>query len=286
MTKRKRWWLKAIAGLIALLVGVTAYQLPEMGAMALLHPFKRSMTHKTPAGCEERTFVGEGVRLKGWFAPAATHRRGTLIYLHGVADNRASGAGVIERFRMRGFDVVAYDSRAHGQSEGEACSYGVFEKQDLRRVLGTVGPGSVVLLGSSLGAAVALLEAAEDSRVSTVIAAESFSDLRTVATERAPFFFTSGTIAKAFQLAQQEGHFQIDAASPLDAARSLKIPVLLIHGAVDHDTSPDHTRRLFAALSGQKRLILVPGAGHCQSLGGNDIWEQIDKWIDGVIGSY
>ncbi len=47
---------------------------------------------------------------------------------------------------------------------------------------------------------------------------------------------------------------------------------------------PDHSRRLFAALSGPKRLILVPGASHGRSLGGKDVWKQIDQWIDSVVG--
>src|SRR5438128_11590183 len=100
-------------------------------------------------------------------------------------------------FVPRGFDVVAYDSRAHGESDGDICTYGFFEKNDLHRVLDTVDDGPVVLLGTSLGAAVAILEAADDQRVATVVAAETFADLRTVATERAPFFFTAATIRKA-----------------------------------------------------------------------------------------
>lgn len=288
MALRKRWWLKiagaVIALLIVLLVATTALHLPESGAMVLLHPFKRPMTSPLPAFCEEKTFEGEGVKLKGWFAPAEGHRRGTVIYLHGIADNRASGAGVMERFRKRGFDVIAYDSRAHGQSDGEVCSYGVFEKQDLHRVLDTVAPGPIVLLGGSLGAAVALQEAAEDARVSTVVAVDCFSDLRTVATERAPFLFTRGTIEKAFKLVAQQGHFLVDTASPLEAARSIRVPVLLIHGAEDRDTKPDHSRRLLAALAGPKRLILVPGASHGKSLGEKGVWQEIDAWIDAALG--
>lgn len=86
----------------------------------------------------------------------------------------------------RGFDVVAYDSRAHGESDGDVCTYGFYEARDLHRVLDTVAPGPVVLFGTSLGAAVALQETAGDPRVTAVVAAETFSDLRTVASERAP----------------------------------------------------------------------------------------------------
>jgi uncharacterized protein len=194
-----------------------------------------------------------------------------------------SAAGVVERFGRRGFDVVAYDSRAHGDSEGEACTYGFFEKRDLHRVLDSVGPGPIVLIGTSLGAAVALQEAAEDPRVTAVVAAETFSDLRTVATERAPFFFTDGVIRRAIVLAEERGRFRIDDVSPAAAAPRIKIPVLLIHGAEDADTPPDHSRRVLTALAGPKRLILVRDALHNQSLGGQ-VWGEIESWIDDVLG--
>jgi pimeloyl-ACP methyl ester carboxylesterase len=206
-----------------------------------------------------------------------------LVYLHGIADNRTSGAGVVERFGRRGFDVVAYDSRAHGESEGDVCTYGFYEKQDLHRVLDMLGSGPVVLLGTSLGAAVALQEAARDMRVTAVVAAETFSDLRTVATERAPFFFTPSIIEQALRLAEQQGGFRVDAVSPVMAAAEIKIPVLLVHGAADSKTPPEHSRRVLTALAGSKRLILVPGAGHNESLRG-DVWVEIERWLEEVVG--
>ena len=265
-----------------LLLGVAASQLPSIGAALILHPVHRHVAVAPPPGYHEVTFSGEGVSLRGWRGQASGDRRGTLIYLHGVADNRASGAGVIERFRKRGFDVAAYDSRAHGESGGESCTYGFFEKEDLRRVMDTFDPGPVVLVGSSLGAAVALQVAAVDRRISAVVAAESFSDLRTVVTERAPFVFTADTVSRAVKLAEQKGNFQMDAVSPVLAARTITAPVLLIHGASDSETPPEHSRRVFAALAGPKRLILVPGARHNESLQGN-IWEDIERWIDTIV---
>lgn len=282
MIGRYRRLLMAISFVVLLILGVIASQLSSIGAGLILHPFKRSVIAPPPSMCRNVTVQGDGVTLQVWRGEAVGNRRGTLIYLHGVADNRASGAGVMERFRKRGFDVVAYDSRAHGESGGDACTYGFFETRDLRRVLDTVGPGPIVLVGSSLGAAVALQLAAGEPRISAVVAAESFSDLRTVVTERAPFFFTSGIIERSLLLAGQQGRFQIDAANPASAARTIKAPVLLIHGAMDVETPPDHARRIFAALGGPKRLILVPGAAHNQSLQG-PVWSEIESWIDSVL---
>ena len=130
----------------------------------------------------------------------------------------------------------------------------------------------------------ALQEAAQDPRITAVVAAETFSDLRSVATERAPRVFTPGVIQRAFQRAAKEGHFDIDAVSPVRAAAGIHVPVLLIHGDADVDTRPDHSRRIFAAVTGPKRLILVPGGTHNSSLR-PDVWREIDQWIDGVVST-
>ena len=241
------------------------------------------MKSEPPAGCVEVTLKGAGILLKGWRGECHGKYRGTVIYLHGVADNRASGAGIMVNYLKRGFDVLAFDSRAHGESGGEGCTYGFFEKEDLRKVMDTLRPGPVVLIGSSLGGAVALQLAAIDSRVSAVVSAEAFSDLRVVAAERAPFFFTSGMIERSFAKAEGEAGFRIDEVSPATAAKGITIPVLIIHGAADVDTPPSHAKRIFAALSGEKRLILVPGAPHNKSLSGGEIWKEIEHWIDSVI---
>jgi hypothetical protein len=274
----------AIGALTLALAGVALLwlQLPGMGAGALLHPARRSVVGKPPAHCVNAELPGDGIALRGWLCGTPLSSRGTLVVLHGVADTRHSTVPIVERYLARGFDVIAYDSRAHGESGGDTCTYGFYEKRDLRTVIDAFGHGPIVLLGSSLGAAVALQEAAIDPRVSVVVAVESFSDLRTVATERAPKFFTRGVIQRAFELAEREAGFQADAVSPRQAAAMIHVPVLLVHGADDVETPPDHSRRIHDALKGPKRLILVPGVGHNHSLQ-ESVWPEIDVWVERAL---
>jgi pimeloyl-ACP methyl ester carboxylesterase len=257
-------------------------QLPALGAGGLLRPMRRAVDRSAPDRCGDVSFTGAGVTLKGWRCSASAPPRGTIVYLHGVADNRVSATGVIERFLARGFDVVAYDSRAHGASGGDICTYGFFEKQDLHHVIDSLDAGPVVLIGTSLGAAVALQEAADDRRVLAVVAAETFSDLRTVARERAPFFFTPSVIADAFSLAERNGRFVVDAVSPVAAASRITVPVLLLHGSADRDTPPAHSQRVFEALHGPRQFIRVPGAHHNESLRPS-VWHQVEIWIDEAL---
>ena len=283
ITLRRRLILVSVAAVLSLLVmSVLPGQLSAAGAGGLLHPARRPVTDVPPLACEDATFAGEGITLKGWRCDGSAPHRGTVLYLHGIADNRSSAAGVVDRFVTRGYDVIAYDSRAHGESEGDLCTYGFLEKRDLSRVLDGVREGPILLVGTSLGAAVALQEAATDPRISAIIAAETFADLRTVATERAPFFFTAGIIDRAFRMAEKQGSFEVDAVSPVTAAAHITIPVLLVHGADDSETVPDHSRRVLAALRGRKQLILVPGARHNQSLTA-EVWREIDVWLQGVL---
>jgi pimeloyl-ACP methyl ester carboxylesterase len=271
------------AVIAAALISAAFMMAPSIAAGGLLYPARHPLRAALPPGCENRDFQGDDVTLRGWQCGSIGKRRGTIVYLHGVADNRGSSAGVVQRFTPRGFDVVAYDSRRHGQSPGEVCTYGFVEKRDLRRVIDGLSAGSVILIGTSLGAAVALQEAASDPRVAAVVAAESFSDLRTVATERAPWYLPGPVIRKAFVVAEQRGRFLVDAVSPLQAARTITAPVLLIHGADDKETPPAHSQRIFDALGGPRRLILVPGAGHNQSLYGPGVWGEIERWIEEAL---
>jgi len=237
------------------------------------------MTRAPSRQFESVALDGAGVKLKGWWFRAA-EKRGTVVYLHGVADNRGSSIGFADHFVARGFDVVAYDSRAHGESDGEACTYGFYEKQDLHKVLDRVAT-PIVLIGSSLGASVALQEAADDRRVAAVVAVSPFSDLRTVAIERAPFFASSGNIADAFRIAEEQGKFRVDEVSPMTAAPRITAATLVIHGDHDDETPPAHSRRIFAALHEPKRLILV-NAGHNHVLDAS-VWREIDSWIEAAL---
>ena len=280
-TRRKRARLTIPVLVVLVAVGIVSL-LPFIIAAVLLHPLRWPVVGPPPQGCRTVAFEGLKVQLEGWHCGAVDARRGTVVYLHGVADNRSSGTGIIRRFRDRGFDVLAYDSRAHGNSGGDFCTYGFREKQDLRRALDTVEQGPIVLFGISLGAAVALQAAAEDPRVTAVIAAETFSDLRTVVAERAPFPIPSEVMAHAFKRVEERGGFGIDHVSPAAVAPQISAPVLLIHGEADLDTVPDHSRRGFAALRSPKRLMIVPNARHNGSLRA-DVWDEIDRWMDDVL---
>jgi pimeloyl-ACP methyl ester carboxylesterase len=264
-----------------LLVPAAGCMPPSWGANALLHPHRKPVT-QTPTLPYESLEIDVGVKLAAWRFPAPGARRGTVVFLHGLGDNRASGLGVAQHFTARGFDVLAYDGRALGASGGAACTYGYFEKRDLSRALDQLPPGPVVAFGVSLGAAVALQAAAVEPRISVVVSVATFSDLMTAARERAPFFASESNLEAAARRAEAEAGFRIADVSPALAASHIRAPVILIHGTDDDETPPAHSERVFAALAGPKRIVRVPGARHNDTLT-PETWRQIDAWVDAHV---
>ena len=143
-----------------------------------------------------------------------------------------------------------------------------------------MGGGPVLAFGISLGAAVALQAAAEDPRIVLVVAVSPFSDLRTVAAERAPFFASRGNIAEAFRLAEAQAAFRADDVNPAAAAARIHVPVLVIHGADDPETPPAHSERIYRALAGPKKLILGSGRSPQRRADGRRL--EADRRLDRV----
>jgi pimeloyl-ACP methyl ester carboxylesterase len=251
---------------------------PSWGANALLHPARRPVGAEPALPHRDLAVESDGVTIRGWVFPAQAPRRvGTLVYLHGVGDNRASGTWIAEQLVRVGWDVVAYDGRAHGASGGDVCTYGYHEKRDLSRVLDALGVDRAIVVGVSLGAAVALQAAPDDPRIAGIVSISTFSSLEEIARDRVGWKATDRRIRDAFAIAEREGRFRVAEASPVAAAPRIRIPVLVVHGGADSETRPEHSRRVYAALAGPKRLEIVQGAGHGDAMA--RAWPTALEWI-------
>ena len=90
--------------------------------------------------------------------------------------------------------------------------------------------------------------------------------------------WTSPTRRTVSSPASESAH----SVSPVAAASRIHVPVFLIHGADDRETYPEHSRRIFDALGGPKRLLILEGAGHNQSLQ-QSTWAEIESWLYAVL---
>src|SRR3990170_3632976 len=108
----------------------------------------------------------DGIPLHGWLlSPRGRVSRGTILFLHGNAENISTHVQSVLWLVREGYTVFAFDYRGYGWSGGEAPDIpGVHRdaRAALSHILSLdgVSPDRLVVFGQTLGAAVAVHTAA------------------------------------------------------------------------------------------------------------------------------
>lgn len=239
-----------------------------------------------------RITVEDAVVLDVWVikasAPADAPPRGTAVILHGLWDSKARFLPMARHLAEMGYDAVLMDLRCHGRSTGQWITFGVKEHRDAKAVAdaliaeGLVAP-PLYVFGVSMGGATAVQYAAVEDRCRAVMAVAPFSDLKSVARRYVPLMSArkyEAVLARAGEIAG----FDVAAAAPVEAARRLACPLLVVHGRLDAVVPWRQGRAVHDAAGGPKRMITVPWAGHSTILLGRSRWfaEQLDGLARGL----
>ena len=220
--------------------------------------------------------------LRGWIVEreglAEPRDELTVILVHGLNSNR-TGDNTLEltsRFFSLGFEVLLFDMRGHGESDGDQLSAGYFEKWD---VLGAydflvqrgASPDRIGVLGRSMGGATALLAVAEEPGIRAAVADSAFADVRDMIaqeTARSTVFpewvvpvFIPGMIVMSSVLYG----IDVDAVVPEKAAAGLGYPILVIHGDADSRIAVGQSVRIHASAPAGSELWVVPGSDHADA---------------------
>lgn len=212
-------------------------------------------------------------QLSAWFIPAE-RPIGTIIYLHGVADNKMAGLLLAKVFHDHQLNVLLYDARAHGESGGRYCTYGFHERYDVQKAVDAVRKigidknivvGNVGVFGTSMGAAVALQAAAVEPRIRAIVSEASYATLRQITVDyqkrlmRLPWHFLRNISMKRSEIIAQFKHREV---SPLAAVSRIHAPIFFIHGIEDRFIKYQYTQELFIAANEPKEVWFVAGANH------------------------
>lgn len=207
-----------------------------------------------------------GLVLRGWWIPGTQHR--TVVMVHGWTSSRQEPMSRAGYLHSAGYNLLVFDLRGHGASDGGYTTLGWSEPDDVRaavRVAHAQDPGPVALLGYSMGASAAIEAAASGADVNAVVEDSGFASALDVV--RWTFTRTTRLPAHPFAdplLALSAADLGVDLARirPVDAAAKLTKPLLVILGTADTMVPPAQGYALFDAAPGPKQLLVVPGAGH------------------------
>ncbi len=193
---------------------------------------------------------GRKLPIAGWWIGNADARGRCAVILHGYSDAKVGGIAWAPLLRELGFAILAIDLRAHGESGGDYCTGGYWERHDLNQVLDQLKaarPGQtrqILLFGISLGAAVAAATAQMRSDLLAVILECPYSSFHNAAVRQADRIGTPGPFFQepAYRLSEWMAAADFDAVRPVDTIPKIPCPVMVVQSSDDPFLS-DQDRR-------------------------------------------
>ena len=195
--------------------------------------------------------AADGTRLHGWYVPHEDPRA-VVLFCHGNAGNLSHRAETLQVLRHdAGVSVLIFDYRGYGRSEGKPNEAGVLaDARAARQWLArraAVDPSEIVLMGRSLGGAVAVDLAAADGARALVVES-GFTSIPDVAAYHYPWL--------PVRLVMRT---RLDAVGKIAAYHG---PLLQSHGDADTIVPYELGRRLFEAAGEPKKFITFPDLDH------------------------
>lgn len=217
--------------------------------------------------------------------------KGTIILLHGIRSNKEHFVALSSQLSRLGYNSVAVDSRAHGQSDGIHCTFGVKEKKDVSELITVLSKEeniteNIGIWGQSLGAAIGLQAIGEDTRIKFGIIESTFSDFRAVTNDYLRHYagFTFEPLTNYFvHRAGEIAEFDPEEARPIQYCEKIEQPILIVHGNKDERIAIQYAKANYAKIpSLEKEFIEVKNAGHSNvwDVGGSEYFERVVKFIE------
>lgn len=271
--KKTRYWLNLMgATLLALclaLLFLTLY-FTHQWTRSILYPSRTLPTgdslsdQKIPFKKVKLT-TRDGLELSAWYTPP--QNGAVILVAHGYNDNRPEN--IYAMFTWHGYGVLAWDFRAHGESEGELSTLGYYERMDveaaLEFALAQEGVEHVGAWGGSMGGATVILVAADHPEIVAVVADSAFPSLENVLRLNMPVkFFQPFVMFWGEYLSGAE----IDDVRPVDVIGEISPrPVFIIDGWEGSAVVMNSPYVLFEAAQEPKQLWVEDGVPHLGMLG-------------------
>jgi alpha-beta hydrolase superfamily lysophospholipase len=223
-----------------------------------------------------------GIELEAWYV-AHPDALGLVAMFHGYTSCKAGLLREAKAFHELGYATFLVDFRGSGGSTGNETTIGVYEADDVDRALeyvrSTWPNQPVVLYGQSMGSAAILRAVAvHGTRADALVVECPFDKLSSTVANR----FTAMGLP-AFPCTQllvlwggvQHG-FNGFGHNPVDYAKRMEMPVLLLHGEIDPRVTAEQAKAIFNNFPGTKnRREAFPETGHQSCLDSDPVrWKQ------------
>lgn len=226
--------------------------------------------------------------------PKSDSIKGIMIMVHGIGSCKEPYSGIAQELANKEIGTFLFDLRAHGKSDGEYCTYGFYEKNDIKEIVDYLKlkfPNKKIgIWGASLGGAIAIQALEVDSRLEFGLIECTFTELDQIVSDyqkRICFglgfkFITDASLKKAGEIAE----FNPDEVKPIKSVKNISQPMFLAHGTKDENISFEYGKLLYENLkSKEKTFYPVQDAGHnyLHKIGGIEYQNKVMGFIDSQL---
>lgn len=225
-------------------------------------------THPDTAYIPVSLPTSNGLHLSCWYIPVP-NSKGTVLLFHGYGGNKGPCLSEAAWFRHLGYSTFLTDFRGHGDSEGNTCTVGYKEADDVKAAYDYISKQNnkpIILWGASMGAA-AIMRAVPTYHLQPqkLILECPFATLTDAVKSRMRAVNLPETpLSQLLAIwGGLEQGFWGPGYQPAKAGEKLKMPVLLCWGEHDIRVTRQETNSVFTHLgSSQKQLVVFTGSGH------------------------
>jgi alpha-beta hydrolase superfamily lysophospholipase len=210
----------------------------------------------------------DSLKLEAWYIPV-DRATGTVILFHGHGGNKSGVIKEAGSFNKMGYNTLLVDFRAHGNSEGNTCTIGYDETEDVKLAYDHIngkGEKNIVLWGISMGAST-ITKAVKDFQLEPkkVILEMPFGTIKDAVKGRLKIMGLPpepiGTLL-TFWGGTEHG-FWAFGMKPQEYVTYIKCPVLLQWGKNDPRVSKTEEDALFKNITNSnKKFVIYETAGH------------------------
>lgn len=216
----------------------------------------------------------DGLKLVGHYFDQGADK--TALVVHGITAWHGSMLLIGSMYYDRGYNVLAIDQRAHGESEGEYRTMGYKESDDMiewmRYLTEDKGQKQIIMHGVSMGAATVMVCSGRDDLPDEVIGIVEDCGFTSTwemmkhqlkSGYQVPISFPFLQIAKWY--CENLGKFKVDERTPMQMVGNAKVPILFVHGTEDRFVPYYMVDELYNACRQDKEIYRVKDAVHALS---------------------
>lgn len=206
-------------------------------------------------------------KLEAWYIPV-NNSKGTVCLFHGHGGTKSGVFKESVSFRTLGYNTILVDFRAHGNSDGNTCTIGYDESEDVKLVFDYIkskGETNIILWGISMGAA-AVTKSIKDYELEPkkIILEMPFGSIAEAAEGRIKMMgLPAEPLATmvTFWGGVEQGFWGFK-MKPSQFVKKIKCPVLLQWGKNDPRVSERETTEIYENINAPKKLVVYTASGH------------------------